>query len=99
MPSICMAKPDMRLFPAAIATTRNFCPFTTGKSTQTGKAILKLQLNLPKARVLYSSATGASEPNNLAYMIRLGTCGFKNMTELVKELNGYWPYSLFLKSR
>lgn len=58
-----------------------------GKSTQTGKAILKLQLNLPKAKVLYSSATGASEPNNLAYMIRLGTCGFSTMTELVKELN------------
>ena len=64
-----------------------------GKSTQTGKAILKLQLNLPKAKVLYSSATGASEPNNLAYMIRLGTCGFKTMTDLVKELNAYVLHS------
>ena len=62
--------------------------FCAGKSTQTGKAILKLQLNLPKAKVLYSSATGASEPNNLAYMIRLGCCGFKDMSELVSELNG-----------
>ena len=62
--------------------------FGAGKSTQTGKAILKLQLNLPKAKVLYSSATGASEPNNLAYMIRLGCCGFKDMSELVSELNG-----------
>lgn len=71
-----------------------------GKSTQTGKAILKLQLNLPKAKVLYSSATGASEPNNLAYMIRLGTCGFKTMTDLVKELNrsaqGQKPYTPLL---
>ena len=65
--------------------------FCTGKSTQTGKAILKLQLNLPKAKVLYSSATGASEPNNLAYMIRLGCCGFKDMSELVTELNGCAP--------
>ena len=60
---------------------------SVGKTTQTGKAILKLQMNLPKAKVLYSSATGASEPNNLAYMVRLGSCGYKNMAELVGELN------------
>lgn len=66
-----------------------FSSLPTGKPTQTGKAILKLQLNLPTARVLYSSATGASEPNNLAYMVRLGACGFGTMPELVKVLNGY----------
>lgn len=60
---------------------------SAGRPTQTGKAILKLQLVLPKAQVLYSSATGASEPNNLAYMARLGSCGYKDMSELVKELN------------
>jgi len=65
--------------------------WSAGKSTQTGLAILKLQLNIPKAKVLYSSATGASEPNNLAYMTRLGSCGFENMTALVKELHGYPP--------
>lgn len=63
------------------------CANSAGKPTQTGKAILKLQLNLPKAKVLYSSATGASEPNNLAYMARLGACGFKDMPELVSELS------------
>ncbi len=64
---------------------------SAGKPTQTGKAILKLQLNLPTSKVLYSSATGASEPNSLAYMVRLGACGFKNMTELVSELNQCEP--------
>lgn len=33
-------------------------------------AIEALQLALPNARVLYSSATGASEPMNMAYMVR-----------------------------
>lgn len=37
-----------------------------------------------QARVLYSSATGASEPNNLAYMTRLGTFGYKNMVCMSK---------------
>lgn len=68
-------------------TMLHLCVLDTGKSTQTGKAILKLQLNLPSAKILYSSATGASEPNNLAYMIRLGTCGYATMTDLVSELN------------
>ena len=31
--------------------------------------------NLPDARVLYASATGASEVNNLAYAVRLGLWG------------------------
>lgn len=30
---------------------------------------------LPKARVVYASATGASEPRNMAYMVRLGLWG------------------------
>ena len=34
-----------------------------------------IQDGVPNARVLYSSATGASEPNNLAYMVRLGSFG------------------------
>ena len=34
-----------------------------------------LQNNLPAARVLYASATGASDVNNLAYAVRLGLWG------------------------
>ena len=56
------------------------------KSSQTGKAVLKLQTEVPGAKVVYSSATGASQPNNLAYMTRLGTCGFADMTQLISQL-------------
>lgn len=37
--------------------------------------MLELQKRLPKARVVYASATGASEPKNMAYMTRLGLWG------------------------
>lgn len=40
-----------------------------GKTTRTGQLVLHLQTVLPRARILYSSATGASEPDNLAYMV------------------------------
>ena len=40
-----------------------------------------------KQSVLYSSATGASEPLNLAYMLRLLPPGFKNPFDMVKALS------------
>ena len=40
-----------------------------------GIAGVQLQNRLPRARVLYASATGASEVNNLAYAVRLGLWG------------------------
>lgn len=40
-----------------------------------GLTVLELQNKLPKARVVYASATGASEPRNMAYMVRLGMWG------------------------
>ena len=45
-----------------------------------------LQALLPRARVLYSSATGASEPTNLAYMTRIGSWGFPTMLDMIKTL-------------
>ena len=45
-----------------------------------------LQELLPHARVLYSSATGATEPHNLRYMTRLGHAGFENVGEMVVAL-------------
>jgi len=45
------------------------------KGSQQGIAGVLLQNNLPGARVLYASATGASEVNNLAYAVRLGLWG------------------------
>ena len=35
----------------------------------------ELQDGLPNARIVYASATGASEPRNMAYMVRLGIWG------------------------
>ena len=37
--------------------------------------MLDLQNKLKKARIVYASATGASEPRNMAYMTRLGLWG------------------------
>ncbi|KIH60633.1 hypothetical protein ANCDUO_09108 [Ancylostoma duodenale] len=37
--------------------------------------VLELQKALPNARVVYASATGATEPRNMAYMTRLGLWG------------------------
>jgi hypothetical protein len=48
-----------------------------GKSTQTGQAVLEIQdpLKYPEVRVVYSSATAASEVRHLAYQVRLGLWG------------------------
>lgn len=43
--------------------------------TSAGSTVLELQNKLPKARIIYASATGASEPRNMAYMVRLGMWG------------------------
>jgi len=45
------------------------------KASQQGLAGLALQNRLPDARVFYVSATGATEPANLAYASRLGLWG------------------------
>ncbi|XP_016944641.3 protein strawberry notch homolog 1 [Drosophila suzukii] len=54
---------------------KNLSLMNVGKSTKTGTTVLDLQKLLPKARVVYASATGASEPRNMAYMVRLGLWG------------------------
>lgn len=45
------------------------------KGSAQGIAGVRLQNLLPRARVLYASATGASDVNNLAYAMRLGLWG------------------------
>ncbi|CAJ2659104.1 unnamed protein product [Trifolium pratense] len=54
---------------------KNLVPEKGKKSTRTGEAVLDIQAQLPEARVVYCSATGASEPRNMAYMVRLGLWG------------------------
>uniref|UniRef100_A0A2I3GHQ2 Protein strawberry notch homolog 2 n=1 Tax=Nomascus leucogenys TaxID=61853 RepID=A0A2I3GHQ2_NOMLE len=59
-------------------------------STKMGKAVLDLQNKLPLARVVYASATGASEPRNMIYMNRLGIWGegtpFRNFEEFLHAI-------------
>jgi hypothetical protein len=57
-----------------------------GTATQTARAVVHLQENLPHAKILYSSATGASEPKNLAYMTRLwGSHDTSKMVQLLSR--------------
>ena len=62
----------------------------TKKGSQQGIAGVLLQNRLPSARVLYASATGASEVNNLAYAVRLGLWGpetaFANREAFISEI-------------
>uniref|UniRef100_A0A914W791 Uncharacterized protein n=1 Tax=Plectus sambesii TaxID=2011161 RepID=A0A914W791_9BILA len=54
---------------------KNLVPTGGSKPTKTGRVVLELQRALPNARVVYASATGATEPRNMAYMTRLGLWG------------------------
>jgi predicted RNA methylase len=45
------------------------------KGSEQGIAGIRLQNLLPRARIVYASATGASDVNNLAYATRLGLWG------------------------
>ncbi|KAJ8287149.1 hypothetical protein GJAV_G00048200 [Gymnothorax javanicus] len=69
---------------------KNVCPIGSSKPTKTGLAVLELQNKLPKARVVYASATGASEPRNMAYMNRLGIWGegtpFKEFSNFIQAV-------------
>ncbi|KYB27027.1 protein strawberry notch isoform X3 [Tribolium castaneum] len=69
---------------------KNLCPVGSSKPTKTGLTVLELQNKLPKARVVYASATGASEPRNMAYMVRLGMWGpgtpFKEFADFISAV-------------
>ncbi|KAI4333252.1 hypothetical protein L6164_018085 [Bauhinia variegata] len=54
---------------------KNLVPESGSQPTRTGEAVLDIQARLPEARVIYCSATGASEPRNMGYMVRLGLWG------------------------
>ena len=69
---------------------KNLVPSGSGKPSKTGLTVLQLQKKLPKARIVYCSATGASEPKNMAYMSRLGIWGvgtqFPSFQEFIKAV-------------
>ncbi|XP_062093056.1 protein FORGETTER 1 [Humulus lupulus] len=54
---------------------KNLVPEAGSQPTRTGEAVVEIQDRLPEARVVYCSATGASEPRNMGYMVRLGLWG------------------------
>ena len=49
---------------------KNLFPQAGGQQSRTGRAVVELQRAAPQARVLYCSATGASEPRNLGARTR-----------------------------
>ena len=55
------------------------------KASQQGLAGLLLQYRVPNARVMYVSATGATEPSNLSYAPRLGLWGSAHAPFLTRE--------------
>ncbi len=71
---------------------KNLVPSGAGKPSKTGLTVLELQKKLPKARIVYCSATGASEPKNMAYMSRLGIWGkgtqFPTFQNFIKAVEG-----------
>ncbi len=68
-----------------------------------GIAGVLLQNNLPGARVLYASATGASDVNNLAYAVRLGLWGpgtaFANREDFIAQIRAGGIAAMELVSR
>lgn len=46
------------------------------KSSKTATAVVQLQQAMPRARVVYCSATSVSQPKNLGFMSRLGLWGY-----------------------
>lgn len=68
-----------------------------------GIAGVLLQNHLPEARVLYTSATGASDVNNLAYAVRLGLWGpetsFATRENFISEIRAGGIAAMELVSR
>uniref|UniRef100_A0A915KSP7 Uncharacterized protein n=1 Tax=Romanomermis culicivorax TaxID=13658 RepID=A0A915KSP7_ROMCU len=54
---------------------KNLMPLGSSRPTKTAQTVLELQQALPHGRVVYASATGATETRNMAYMTRLGLWG------------------------
>lgn len=68
---------------------KNLVPEAGGRATQVGLKVQEIQNVLPGARIVYCSATGASEPRNMGYMVRLGLWG--------EGHHGFRDFSRFLE--
>ncbi|XP_057302346.1 uncharacterized protein LOC130636592 isoform X2 [Hydractinia symbiolongicarpus] len=69
---------------------KHFLPGKEKSSTKVALAVTMIQRLLPKARVLYCSATGVTDVKNMAFMERLGIWGvgttFKDFTSFLDSL-------------
>ncbi|OWF49684.1 Protein strawberry notch [Mizuhopecten yessoensis] len=71
---------------------KNFVPGKEQASTKVAMAVTSIQRMLPKARVVYCSATGVTDVKNMAFMERLGLWGegapfksFEQFLDLVQK--------------
>jgi hypothetical protein len=69
------ARTPLTLFPRALLSSARSTPGKEAASTKVATAVIALQAALPRARVVYCSATGVSEIGNMAYMSRMGFWG------------------------
>ena len=73
---------------------KNLAIDTGSRSSRIGLKVKELQDALPDARIVYCSATGASEPRNMSYMVRLGLWGkghsaFPSFKAFLEAVQGY----------
>ncbi|XP_071949493.1 uncharacterized protein [Antedon mediterranea] len=70
---------------------KHFIPGNEKNSTKVALAVASIQRLLPKARVVYCSATGVSDVKNMAFMERLGMWGdgtaFKTFAQFNDAIN------------
>ncbi|XP_033119248.1 protein FORGETTER 1-like isoform X2 [Anneissia japonica] len=70
---------------------KHFVPGKEKNSTKVALAVASIQRLLPKARVVYCSATGVSDVKNMAFMERLGLWGdgaaFKTFGQFIDAIN------------
>ncbi|PIK62947.1 hypothetical protein BSL78_00074 [Apostichopus japonicus] len=70
---------------------KNFIPGNEKNSTKVAMAVTTIQRMLPKARVVYCSATGVSDVKNMAFMERLGLWGegapFSSFDHFLENIN------------
>ena len=69
---------------------KHFIPGKEKSNTKVAMAVIDIQRLLPKARVLYCSATGVTDVKNMAYMERLGLWGngtpFRDFNTFVENI-------------
>ncbi|XP_064614960.1 uncharacterized protein LOC135479136 [Liolophura sinensis] len=69
---------------------KNFVPGKEQASTKVAVAVTQVQRILPKARVVYCSATGVTDVKNMAFMERLGLWGegapFKDFDNFIESI-------------